>query len=191
MKIRIASIGDAEAILAVYAPYVRNTAITFEYDVPEIGSFRSRIEETLENYPYLVAEENGKIVGYAYAGVLRERAAYQHIAEMSVYVDQECRRRGIGQALYRELERGLHRQNEFSVYACVTASVRKDDAYVDDGSIRFHERMGYAKVGEYPLCGYKFGRWYDVVWLVKDLGEKPDQPEPFIPFSVLYRRDTR
>ena len=101
MKIRIASIGDAEAILAVYAPYVRNTAITFEYDVPEIGSFRSRIEETLENYPYLVAEENGKIVGYAYAGVLRERAAYQHIAEMSVYVDQECRRRGIGQALYR------------------------------------------------------------------------------------------
>ena len=89
MKIRIASIGDAEAILAVYAPYVRNTAITFEYDVPEIRNFRSRIEETLKNYPYLVAEEDGKIVGYAYAGVLRERAAYQHIAEMSVYVDQE------------------------------------------------------------------------------------------------------
>ena len=189
MKIRIASIGDAEAILAVYAPYVRNTAITFEYDVPEIRNFRSRIKETLKNYPYLVAEENGKIVGYAYAGVLRERAAYQHIAEMSVYVDQECRRRGIGRALYQELERGLHRQNVFSVYACVTASGRKDDAYVDDGSIRFHERMGYGKVGEYPLCGYKFGRWYDVVWLVKDLGEKPDQPEPFIPFSALYGQE--
>ena len=158
MLIRLASVDDAEEILAIYAPYVLDTAITFEYDVPEIGEFRSRIETTLKNYPYLVAVEEGRIVGYAYAGVFRKRAAYQHSAEMSIYIDQRYRQHGIGSSLYLELEKQLVRQNVFSLYAGVTTSDRPDDAYVTDGSICFHERMGYTKIGEYRLCGYKFGQ---------------------------------
>ena len=109
MEIRLAAAADAGAILAVYAPYVQNTAITFEYDVPEPGAFRDRVAKTLKNYPYLVAEDGGRIVGYAYAGPFRLRAAYQHTAEMSIYIDGRYRQRGIGGALYRELEERLIR----------------------------------------------------------------------------------
>ena len=185
MKIRPATVGDAEAILGIYAPYVRNTAVTFEYDVPEIGAFRSRMEDTLKRYPCLVAEENGRIIGYAYAGPFGKRAAYQHSAEMSIYLEEGCRQRGIGRELYMELEKRLVRQNVFNAYAGITVTDRKDDAYVTDGSIRFHERMGYTKIGEYPLCGYKFGRWYSVAWLGKMLGERPEKPGPFIPYPEL------
>ncbi len=182
MNIRLAAADDAEAILAIYAPYVRDTAITFEYDVPGLGEFRSRVTETLKNYPYLVAEEDGNIVGYAYAGPVRTRAAYRHSAEMTVYVARECRRRGIGKKLYRELEKLLLRQNVFAVYACVTSSVRADDPYVTDASVRFHEKMGYAETGVFHQCGNKFGRWYGVIWLEKNLGTRPENPEPFLPF---------
>ena len=185
MEIRLATVVDAEEILAIYAPYVRNTAITFEYDVPDIGEFRSRIETTLKNYPYLVAVEKGRIVGYAYAGAFRKRAAYQHSAEMSIYLDEQCRQKGIGTLLYQELEKRLLEQNVFSVYAGVTASDRKDDAFLTDASIRFHEKMGYAKIGEYHLCGYKFDQWYNVAWFEKTLGIRPEKPAPFIPFSAL------
>ena len=185
MLIRLASVDDAEEILAIYAPYVLDTAITFEYDVPEIGEFRSRIETTLKNYPYLVAVEEGRIIGYAYAGAFRKRAAYQHSAEMSIYIDQRYRQHGIGRSLYLELEKQLVRQNVFSLYAGVTVSDRPDDAYVTNGSICFHERMGYTKIGEYHLCGYKFGQWYSVAWFEKSLGTRPEKPDPFIPFSVM------
>ena len=184
MLIRLASVDDAEEILAIYAPYVQDTAVTFEYDVPEIGEFRSRIEATLKNYPYLVAVEEGRIVGYAYAGAFRKRAAYQHSAEMSIYIDPRYRQHGIGRSLYLELEKRLVRQNVFSLYAGVTASDRPDDAYVTDGSICFHKRMGYTKIGEYRLCGYKFGQWYNVAWFEKHPGTIPENPDPFIPFSA-------
>ena len=183
MEIRLATTADAEAILAIYAPYIRDTAITFEYDVPDPEAFRARIGETLKRYPYLVATQGGRIVGYAYAGPVHPRAAYQHCAEMSVYLDMQYRQQGIGTQLYRELERRLIRQNVFSVYACVTVSDRENDAYVTDESIRFHEKMGYAKVGEYHRCGYKFGQWYNVAWLEKALGIRPENPGEFIPFS--------
>ncbi len=185
MEIRLATIDDTEAILAIYEPYVRNTAITFEYEVPCPEEFRSRIRETLRNYPYLVAAEGESIVGYAYAGPFRKRAAYQHSAEMSIYIDQRCRQHGIGRSLYLELENRLIRQNVFSLYAGVTKSDRPDDAYVTNGSICFHEKMGYTKIGEYHLCGYKFGQWYNVAWFEKCPGTRPEKPDPFIPFSVL------
>jgi len=185
MEIRLATTDDAEAIVAIYEPYVRNTAITFEYEVPDPEEFRSRIRETLKTHPYLVATEGGSIAGYAYAGPLRKRAAYQHSAEMSIYIDQRYRQHGIGRSLYLELEKQLVRQNVFSLYAGVTVSDRPDDAYVTDGSICFHERMGYTRIGEYHLCGYKFGQWYSVAWLEKSLGTRPEKPDPFIPFSVM------
>ena len=185
MEIRLATVEDAEEILAIYAPYVRNTAITFEYDVPDIGEFRSRIESTLKNYPYLVAVEGGRIVGYAYAGAFRKRAAYQHSAEMSIYLDEQCKQQGIGKLLYQELEQRLLEQNVFSVYAGVTTSDREDEVFVTDASVRFHEKMGYAKIGEYHLCGYKFDQWYNVAWFEKTLGIRPGKPAPFISFAEL------
>ncbi len=188
MEIRLATADDAEAVLAIYAPYVQNTAITFEYDVPSHEEFRSRIEETLKKYPYLVAAEQDKVIGYAYAGSFRKRAAYQHTAEMSIYMDRSCRQRGIGRKLYHELEKTLVLQNVFSVYAGVTSSDRKKDAYVTDGSIHFHEKMGYTNIGEWHLCGYKFDQWYNVTWFEKVLVKRPEKPGPFIPFSELSRK---
>ncbi|MBQ5676713.1 MAG: N-acetyltransferase, partial [Lachnospiraceae bacterium] len=105
MIIRNASVDDAEALLNIYAYYVKNTAITFEYEVPSLEEFKERITNTLKKYPYLVAEKEDKIVGYAYAGSFHTREAYQHAAELSVYVRQDWRGHGIGSSLYRELEK--------------------------------------------------------------------------------------
>ena len=149
MEIRVATVEDAEAIQKIYAPYVEKTAITFDYDVPSMDDFRQRIADTLKEYPYLVAVEQGKVVGYAYAGSLFSRAAYSHLAEVSIYLDEEWHRQGIGKRLYQELENRLIRQNIFVLYACVTDAEREDDENVTDTSIRFHEKMGYALVGRY------------------------------------------
>ena len=131
-----------------------------------------------------ISSQNRNDTEYAYAGPFRKRAACQHSAEMSIYIDQRYRQHGIGSSLYLELEKQLVRQNVFSLYAGVTTSDRPDDAYVTDGSICFHERMGYTKIGEYRLCGYKFGQWYNVAWFEKHLGTIPEIPDPFIPFST-------
>ena len=105
--IRTATIDDAGELLSIYAPYVNHTAITFEYDVPDLQAFRTRMAGILEEYPFLVAEDEGRIVGYAYASAFHGRAAYKHSAETSIYLDQQCRQRGIGRQLYGELERIL------------------------------------------------------------------------------------
>ena len=187
MQIRMATVEDAEAILGIYAPYVQNTAITFEYDVPDIQSFRNRMKGILQEYPYLVAEENGKILGYAYAASFHSRAAYKHTAETSVYLDEEHHHQGIGRQLYQELENRLISQNVFVLYACITSTDRLDDPFLTDGSIRFHEKMGYRTIGEHHLCGYKFNRWYSVIWMEKVIADRPEKPEPFISFSGIVK----
>lgn len=185
MKIRLADVKDAEIIRRIYAPYVVNTAITFEYDVPDAAEFEKRIENTLKNYPYLIAEEDGAAVGYAYAGPFRTRAAYRYSAEASIYLDQDWTGRGIGRALYQELEKYLVRQNVFVLYACITETEREYDSNLTDGSIRFHEKMGYTLSGKFCDCGYKFGKWYSMRWMEKQLAPRTDMPEEFIPFSRM------
>lgn len=185
MKIRPATVDDAEEILAIYTPYIRNTAITFECDVPDSAAFRKRMESILKEYPYLVAVDAGRIIGYAYAGEFHGREAYRHCAEVSIYLDQRCRRHGVGRMLYQELEKRLLRQNVFVLYACVTSTDRQDDAFLSDGSIRFHEKMGYRTIGEHYLCGFKFDRWYSVIWMEKGLCDRPEKPERFIRYPEL------
>ncbi len=185
MNIRVATKEDAAAIRRIYAPYVQDTAVTFEYDVPEEEEMHRRIENTLNEYPYLVAEENGVVVGYAYTGRFYGREAYRHCAEVSIYIDTNCRGTGIGSRLYQELERLLLKQNVFILYACIAETERKDDEYLSDASIRFHEKVGYKIVGKHHLCGYKFGRWYSVVWMEKVIAGRPKMPEPFIPFAEI------
>lgn len=170
MTIRSATISDAEEILSIYAPYVEQTAITFEYDVPSVEEFRQRIAKTLERYPYLVAEDDTGIVGYAYAGVFKARAAYDWCVETSIYVRMNAHGHGIGKRLYAELELLLKQQGILNVNACITWADLPDE-YVTHQSPEFHSHLGYAKCAHFHKCGYKFGRWYDMIWMEKMIGE--------------------
>ena len=183
--IRPASPEDAAALLDIYAPYVRETAITYEYEVPSLEDFRARIRRTLERYPYLVAEEAGEIVGYAYAGPFKNRAAYDWAVETSVYLRMDWKRRGVGGQLYRALEDILKKQNVRNLYACVACPAAEGDAYLTRNSVDFHTHMGWRAVGEFRGCGYKFGTWYNIVWMEKRVGELPVVPGHFIPFPEL------
>ena len=174
--VRTAKPDDARRLLEIYAYYVKNTAITFEYDVPVPEKFRSRIEHTLERYPYLVLEDNGVIQGYTYAGAFVGRAAYSHSAEVSIYLDHDARGRGYGRRLYEALEQGLRDRGILNLYACIGDPVTEDE-YLTRNSEQFHQHLGFTKVGTFHLCGYKFGRWYNMIWMEKIIGEHRQQLE--------------
>ena len=161
MNIRLAKRSDAAALLAIYAPYVENTAITFEYEVPTIEDFTNRIGKTLEKYPYLVAGGNGLILGYAYASTYYARAAYDWAVELSVYVSQDARGKGVGSKLYDELEGLLDQMGYMHFLACVSLP--------NEDSLAFHAKRGYQQVAHFPKIGYKFENWHDIVWLQKSL----------------------
>lgn len=183
-KIRMATPLDAEELLAIYAPYVTDTAITFEYTVPSIEEFRERIQHTLKKYPYLVAEDADGIVGYAYAGPFKERAAYDWAVETTIYVNRNKKKQGIGKELYYALEQALKLQNILNLNACI-GYPKEEDAYLTKDSVRFHERMGYRLVGEFYQCGYKFGHWYNMVWMEKHMGEHGENPLPVRQFEEV------
>lgn len=184
ITIRTANLDDAAALLAVYAPYVEQTAITFEYEVPSLEEFRGRIAHTLRRYPYLVAEENSEILGYAYTGPFGERAAYSWAVETSIYLRQDVRGKGLGKRLYQALEEISRAQHVQSLYACI-AYPDADDAHLSSNSVAFHTHLGYATVGRFPHCGYKFGAWYNMAWMEKTLGDHAVPPAAFVPFPEL------
>ncbi len=176
IAIRTARPEDAARLLGIYAYYVESTAITFEYTVPTVDEFRSRIDHTLERYPYLVIERNGVIQGYAYAGVFKERAAYDWACEMSVYIDHTAEHCGLGGRIYAALEEELRRMGITNLYACIAYPVQEDE-YLTRNSAEFHAHLGYVTVGEFHACAYKFGRWYDMIWMEKLIAEhNADQP---------------
>lgn len=182
--IRIATPADAERLLQIYAPYVTDTAISFEYTVPSVTEFRARINNTLQKYPYLVAEHNGQIVGYTYAGPFIARAAYGWNVETTIYLQKDKKKAGIGRALYEALEKALTLQNILTANACI-GYPETEDAYLTLNSIQFHEHLGYRMVGIFHQCGYKFGRWYHMAWMEKHLGEHTDRPDAVIPFPKI------
>ncbi|MDD2954870.1 MAG: GNAT family N-acetyltransferase [Oscillospiraceae bacterium] len=184
VTLRSATPADAPRLLEIYGPYVTGTAITFEYEIPTQEEFSERIRRTLERYPYLVAERDGTAVGYAYASPFHPREAYGWAAEVSIYLDQSCRGKGIGRVLYDAMEDLLRRQGILNLNACI-ALPRGDDPYLTLGSVAFHQKLGYQTVGHFHQCGYKFGRWYDMVWMEKIIAEHPDSPSPVIPFPEL------
>ena len=184
ITIRTANLDDAAALLAIYAPYVEQTAITFEYEVPSLEEFRGRIAHTLRRYPYLVAEENSEILGYAYTGPFGERAAYSWAVETSIYLRQDVRGKGLGKRLYQTLEDVSRAQHVQSLYACI-AYPDADDAHLTGNSLAFHTHLGYATVGRFPHCGYKFGTWYNMAWMEKTLGDHAVPPAAFVPFPEL------
>ena len=170
MMMRSAEAKDAERLLEIYAYYVRNTAVTFECTVPLPEEFRERICSTMHAYPYLIAEEEGTILGYAYAGPFVGREAYSRSCEMTVYVDNAHRGNGLGRMLYEMMEERLKEQGILNLYACIADPIREDET-LTRASEDFHRRMGYTKVGEFHQCGYKFGRWYNMIWMEKIIGE--------------------
>ncbi|WP_223314346.1 GNAT family N-acetyltransferase [Streptococcus sanguinis] len=164
MNIRFARPSDAATLLDIYAPFVENTAITFEYEVPTIEDFATRIEKILEKYPYLVAEEDGLILGYAYALTYYVRAAYDWAVELSVYVRQDARGKGVGSKLYDELEDLLDQMGYMHFLACISLP--------NEASLALHRKRGYQQVAYFPKMGYKFERWHDIVWLQKSLDKQ-------------------
>lgn len=184
IKIRPATEADAAEILNIYAPYITDTAITFEYDVPTLEEFTGRIRHTLEKYPYLVAVRDSEIIGYAYAGAFYGRAAYDWSAETTIYVKKGCRHSGVGKLLYQALETALKAQNIINLYACI-GYPEEDDEYLTKNSKQFHEHLGYRLIGEFRKCGYKFGRWYHMAWMEKMIGEHPEKPKQVKRFSEI------
>ena len=170
MKIRSATVKDAERLLEIYAYYVEHTAISFEYDVPSAEEFRRRIEETLQAYPYLVAEEDGAVRGYAYAHPFVGRKAYERSAELTIYLAHDAKGHGYGKSLYEELERILKGRGITNLYACIGDPIEEDE-YLTRNSEQFHAHMGFDKVGTFHECGYKFNRWYNMIWMEKIIGE--------------------
>ncbi len=169
IKIRAAKIDDAQDLLDIYGYYVKNTAITYEYEVPTLEEFQSRILNTLRCYPYLVAELDGQIVGYAYAGKFQSRPGYGWDAEMTVYLRHDIRGNKIGEKLYTLLEKILYAQGVVKVIALIT-SPKETEYNSTYNSMRFHEKMGYCLAGHIENCGYKFNQWYDTILMDKTIG---------------------
>ena len=159
--IRVATEADVPAILSIYAPYILDTTVTFEYDVPTEAEFLDRFRAVTDRYPWLVWEENSEILGYAHGSAPFGRAAFRWSCEASVYLLPEARGRGIGRRLYAALEKCLSIQGHRLCYAIITAE--------NQPSLAFHRKMGYRFTAEMPDCGYKFGRWLGIIWMEKAL----------------------
>jgi phosphinothricin acetyltransferase len=175
VKIRVAMPADAAAVAAIYAPIVRDTAISFETVPPTPEAMAGRISRTLTTHPWLVAERDGKVAGFAYAGPHRERAAYRWSVDVSAYVDAGARGAGIGRALYTRLFAILRAQNYRSVFAGI--------ALPNEASVGLHEAMGFTPLGVYRKVGFKQGAWRDVGWWQLALSDAPDAPQEPVPFA--------
>jgi L-amino acid N-acyltransferase YncA len=175
--IRLANEKDAEGILAIYAPYIKNTSYTFETEIPSIESFAQRINTYLINWPWLVCEVNGTIAGYAYATRYRERTAYQWCTESSVYIHNDHQRSGIARVLYTALFEILKKQGFRNVYAVINLP--------NDKSVKFHESCGFKYFVTYEKVGYKLGKWKDVGWWRLSINDYTDEPAAPIKFSEL------
>ena len=173
-KIRVASPKDAAAMLAIYAPYVEKTAISFEYAVPALSEFRRRIGDILKRYPWLVYEENGQILGYAYGGPDHTRAAYQWTVEDSIYIRREVRGLGLGKLMLEKLLDLLKEQNFCICYALIV-----DD---NEPSLKLHDKFGFTECGSAKNTGYKLGAWHGIITLEKQLNPPEIPPKPIIPF---------
>lgn len=178
MKIENVKVEDAVELLKIYAPYVEETAISFEYEVPSPEEFSERIRNISSKYPYIKAvDEKGNILAYAYASAFKGRTAYDWSVETTIYVKKENRQSGIGRQLYRELERLLKEMGILNMNACI-AMPKGADPYLTDASVRFHKKLGFQLVGTFHNSGYKFNTWYDMVWMEKMIGSHNENQKP-------------
>lgn len=178
MSVRPANLQDLPRILKIYGYYVENTAISFEYAVPTLEEFTRRFLRITAQFPWLVWEEDGKVLGYAYGSLPFERTAYQWSAEASIYLCPEACGKGVGKKLYAALEELLQRQGYRKVYAIITTA--------NEPSVAFHRAVGYRHTATMPDCGYKFGKWYGTIWMEKELNTWDNPPrEPICIHQVV------
>lgn len=177
-NIRLITPADAEAALAVYAPYVLHTANTFEYEIPSADDFRKKIEKITAQYPWLVCEYDGEIVGYAYGSTHRERAAYQWSPESTVYISDKHHRKGIARILYNTLFALLQQQGYINVFASVLVT--------NVNSVEFHRAYGFEEIGLFKNIGYKLGEWHTNLWFQYTLQEHVIDPSVPIPITKLF-----
>ena len=177
MIIRLANKSDASAILDIYKPYIEHTSFTFETEIPVLEDFQKRIDDYVENWPWLICEDHGKITGYAYGAKHRERKGYQWCVESSIYIHDEYLQQGIGKALYEALLEILKQQGYRNVYAVINLP--------NDRSVKFHENFGFRFFANYPNVGYKLGEWKNVGWWQKILNQYSLEPAPPMKFSTL------
>ncbi len=177
MTVRNVTSKDVERILEIYAYYIQKTAITFEYEVPALTEFRNRIKNIMKRYPYLVIEKDGIIQGFAYASAFVGRKAYDWSCEMTVYIAHDSQKNGFGRLLYTELENRLKNIGISNLYACI-AYPEIEDEYLTKNSAEFHFHLGFSTVGTFKKCGYKFERWYNMIWMEKIIGEHLKKQPP-------------
>ena len=170
LQIKPCELRFAKNMLAIYRPYVEKTAVTFEIETPSLETFSARVERGLTGpYPWLVACIGERIIGYAYAGAFKDRAAYQRSVETSIYLDPSELRKGYGKRLHTALEQELYRRGFRNLYACIAYPDRRDP-YLTRASVRFHAALGYRRVGKFTNCAKKFNRLYSMIWMGKTLG---------------------
>lgn len=168
---------DAERVAAIYRPAVESSVASFEEVAPSAAEMAGRMRATLERLPWLVAEVDGDVAGYAYAGPHRARVGYRWSADISVYVDRERQGRGIGGVLYADLLELLRRQRYVNAYAGITLP--------NDASVRLHEGIGMRRIGVYERVGFKFSAWHDVAWYGLRLADPDSEPPEPIPLPDL------
>ncbi|AKD56443.1 GNAT family N-acetyltransferase [Spirosoma radiotolerans] len=174
MTIRFATLADVPAILAIYAPYITDSVISFEYEVPTLAEFSERVRVIQTQFPYLVAELDGRVLGYAYASKHRDRTAYQWSVETSVYVHPDGHRQGIARQLYTTLLTYLRRQGYINAFAGITSPNPSSEA--------FHRAMAFTHIGTYSNIGYKMGSWHSVSWF--QLALQAHKVDPPVPLSI-------
>lgn len=166
MEIRRAVSADAAAIADIYAHYVRETAITFATVAPTAEEYAARIAD--DRFPFFVAEERGCVTGFVYAAPFRQKEAYRWDVELTIYLAPGCEGRGTGAALMEACLRTLTAQGYLNAYSCITLP--------NERSVGLHRRFGFEELGVFPKTGYKMGRWNDVVWMGRELGEFDGEP---------------
>ena len=181
ISIRFAKPEDAKELLKIYAYYVNETAISFETEVPSVKEFKIRMEKVMKSYPFIVACKDDEILGYAYLHSFVGRKAYELSAETTIYLNPDKKKMGIGKKLYSVLEDIAKAQNITNLYSCI-GYVDKEDEYLNNNSVQFHEHIGFRMVGKFENCGHKFGRWYHMVWMEKIIGEHKEIKE-FLKFE--------
>ena len=179
--IRIATKADVPAILDIYAPYILNTTYTFEYTVPTETEFAARFEAITQHFPWLVWEENGEVLGYAYGSAPFDRAAYGWCSEISVYLAPEIQCKGIGKTLCTAVEEIMWRQGYRVIYSLITTE--------NEGSLRFHQKLGYTVSCTMERCGVKFGRWLGIVWMEKRQNSVETPSQFPIPWTDIVKND--
>ena len=176
---RLATSADAAEIREIYAPIVRDTSISFEYEVPTVAELATRVEQVLQTRPWLVYEEADEILGYTYATTFRNRTAYDWGPEVSIYVRSDVQKKGLGQLLYGTLFDVLRAQNYCRVVAGATVP--------NESSERLHRRMGFQMIGRYPAAGFKHGAWHDVLFWYLPLRPLPESAPPLININELVK----